>query len=142
VWSIERRAGNLVEIAIRSPVSVEETIPWAAAHDDVIRRIVGPYVCLVDLVDATVFPPDAVEAYVATMKNEPRLRRTGTLLNASPTFGLQIQRMIREANHPERRAFRDPGELYRSLVEVLDERERKRLAEVLGSRGLDLAARN
>jgi hypothetical protein len=136
VWSVERRVGKLVEIRIWSPVSVEETVPWAARHDSVIASALGPYVCLVDLVDATVFPPEIVEAYVKTMRNEPQLLRTATLLNTSPTFGMQIQRMIREANNPNRRAFRDPAALFPWLAEVLDGGERVRLRELLRARGL------
>ncbi|CAN5446191.1 hypothetical protein BH09MYX1_BH09MYX1_04530 [soil metagenome] len=131
VWSIERSVGRLVEIRIWSPVSIEETIAWQRAHDDVIAAIGGPYVCLVDLVDATVFPQEVVDAYVATMKNEPLLIRTATLLNQSPTLGMQIQRMIKEADHPDRRVFRDAGELAEWLDKVLDDRERERLNRVL-----------
>lgn len=131
---IQRRVGRLVEIRIWSPVSVEGAVQFGRDHAAVVDAIRGPYVCLVDLVDATIFPPDVVTAYVATMKHEPRLLRTGTLLNQSPTFGMQIQRMIREANHPDRRAFRAPGELEAWLGEVLGEPERRRLHEVLAER--------
>jgi hypothetical protein len=132
VWSIQRRVGKLVEIKISSPVSLEETVPWSVAHDELIASINGPYVCFVDLVDAKVFPQEVAEGYVRTMKNEARLRRTGTLLNTSPTFGMQIQRMIREAQNPERRAFRDPRELAAWLGEALNEKEAQRLHEILG----------
>ena len=136
MWSIDRRVGKLVEIRIWSPVTLEETVPWGEAHDALVSKIDGPYVCLVDLVDATVFPQDVVEGYVTTMKNEQRLVRTGTILNKSPTFGMQIQRMIREADNPNRRAFRDPNELFAWLSEVLDDRERARLRVLLSPHGL------
>ena len=136
MWSIDRRVGKLVEIRIASPVSLAETQPWAVAHDALISAIAGDYVCFVDLVDATVFPQEVVEGYVRTMRNESRLLRTGTLLNASHTFGMQIQRMIREANNPARRAFRDPRELFEWLGEVLDVSERVRLRELLRGRGM------
>jgi len=123
--------GKLVEIRIWSPVSLAETSSWARDHDAVIDAVRGPYVCFVDLVDATVFPQEVVDAYVTTMRNEPRLRRTGTLLNASPTMSLQIQRMIREANNPERKVFRVPDELEEWLGEVLAPAERMRLDELL-----------
>ena len=117
-------------------MSLEETQPWSVAHDTLVGAIRGEYVCFVDLVAATVFPQDVVEGYVRTMRNEPRLLRTGTLLNASPTFGLQIQRMIREADSPARRAFRQPEELFQWLGEVLEPGERERLRELLVARGL------
>jgi len=132
VWSIDRRVGKLVEIRIWSPVTLEETVPWGEAHDSLVSKIDGPYVCLVDLRDATVFPQDVALGYVKTMKNETNLVRTGTILNKSPTFGMQIQRMIREADNPNRRAFRDPDELFNWLSEVLDAKERVRLREILG----------
>jgi len=136
VHRIENRVGKLVEIRIASPVSVDDALAFGVEHDALIARVSGSYVCLVDLVDATVFPPDVVAAFVATMRNEERLVRTGTLLNPSPTFGMQIHRMIKEANHPARRAFRDAAELYDWVAEVLDASERRRLAQVLEERGL------
>jgi hypothetical protein len=89
----------------------------------------------VDLVDATVFPPEVVDAYVSVMRSEPSLIRTGTLLNPDPVLGLQIQRMIREANNPNRRVFRDPEALAEWLGEVLTVRERIRLAAALRENG-------
>src|SRR5438552_11571932 len=106
MYRIDHEVGRLVEIRIWSPVSLAEAVQWGRDHNAVIDGIPGPYICLVDLVDATIFPPEVVDAYVAVMKSEQRLLRTGTLLNPSPTLGLQIQRMIKAANHPERRAFR------------------------------------
>ncbi len=136
MWAIEHAVGRLVEIRIWSPVSLAETGPWAQRHNAVSDAVVGPYVCLVDLVDATVFPPDVVDGFVSTMRNEPRLLRTATLLNASPTFGMQIQRMIREADNPERRAFRDPAELLAWFSGVLTDAECARVCTLLASRGL------
>jgi hypothetical protein len=134
VYKIENRVGRLVEIRIWSPVSVEEAVRWGRDHDAVVGAVQGPYVCVVDLVDATVFPPDVVQAYVSTMKSEERLLRTGTLLNPSPTFGLQIQRMIREANHPGRRVFRAPEELVAWLGEILTPAETERLRALVVDR--------
>ena len=131
MYSVENHVGKLVEIRIWSPVSIAETVAWGREHDAVIGSVVGPYVCFVDLVDATVFPPDVVDAYVATMRNEPRLERTGTLLPSSPTLGLQIERMIREAGNPRRRAFRELLALGMWLGAALDGEERTRLAELL-----------
>ena len=135
MYRVERHVGRLVEIRIWSPVSIEEAVVWGRDHDAVVASVGGPYVCVVDLVGATVFPPDVVGRYVETMRSEHRLIRTATLLSPSPTLGLQIQRMIREANHPERRAFRDAGELATWLGEVLTADERARLAALLSERG-------
>lgn len=61
----------------------------------------------IDLRRAKVFPPQVVDAYVATMSDEPRLEQTATFLPTSAVLALQIGRMIREAGHPGRRAFED-----------------------------------
>jgi hypothetical protein len=140
MYSIENKVGRLVEIALWSPVTKEEAAPWAELHDRVVASVGGPYFCLVDLARATVFPPDAVEAYVATMKNEPLLIRTGTLLGRSPTQHLQILRMIKEANNTQRKAFRDPNEVLAFLAEIASPAERARLTEVLARYGLGRVA--
>src|SRR5262245_23197014 len=134
MYTIKNHTGRLVEIRIWSPVSLDEAVRWGTDHEDMVSSITGQYVCFVDLIDATVFPQDVVDAYVATMKNEPRLVRTATLLNQSPTLGMQIHRMIREANHPDRKVFRDPEELFPFLAEVLEEPARARLKDLLWDR--------
>jgi hypothetical protein len=131
MYALEHRVGRLVEIRIASPVSLVEAVQWGRDHNALIDSIRGPYVCLVDLACATVFPQKVVDAYVSTMRGEERLIRTGTLLNQSPTLGMQIQRMIKDANHPDRKAFRDPRELFAWLGEVLDDAEKERLHDVL-----------
>ncbi len=131
MWSIENRVGRLVELRIWSPVSLEEVPPWARRHDEVIAALSGPYVCLVDVSRATVFPQDVVDRYVAYMKAEPNLVRTGVLLSASPTQSLQIARMIREAAAPNRKAFRAPDELAAWLSQSLEEKEAARLRQAL-----------
>jgi hypothetical protein len=136
VYAIENRVGRLVEIRIWSPVSAEEAKPWAELHDRVVASVGGPYVCLVDLVDARIFPPDAVDAYVSTMRNEPDLIRTATLLGRSPTQHLQIQRMIREADNPARQAFRVPEHLLEYIRPVLTGPELARITDLLIPRGL------
>ena len=112
MWSIERRVGRLVEIRIGSPVSIEETRPWQLAHDEVIGAVAGPYACFVDLADATV-----------------------------STLRMQIQRIIREADHPDRRAFRDATELAGWLGAILDDAARRRLDELLFERRVTIPPR-
>ncbi|HEU4408062.1 MAG TPA: hypothetical protein VFS43_22560 [Polyangiaceae bacterium] len=136
MYTILNRVGRLIEITIRSPVSLDEAVRWQRDHDAAVAKVAGPYVCFVDVVDATVFPPEVADAYVATMRNEPRLLRTGILLNEDHVLSLQVQRMIREGNAPTRRTFRAARELETWLGEVLTPAERARLDQRLGERGL------
>lgn len=131
MYRVDNPVGSLVEIAIWSPVSIDEAQAWGRDHDMVIDGVEGPYVCFVDLRGARVFPPEVVNAYVSTMRSESRLRRTATLLPDSAVVSLQIGRMIREAGHPQRQAFEDPGQLYAWLGEVLGAPERERLGALL-----------
>lgn len=124
-----------MEIRIWSPVTPDEAIVWAAEHDQILATISGPYVCLVDLFDAKVFPQEAVDAYTAVMKDEPQLRRTGTLLSPSPTSSLQVRRMLREVDNPVRRAFTDVKELLNWLDPVLTPAEKSRLRVCLAENG-------
>jgi uncharacterized protein YerC len=47
--------------------------------------------------------------------------------------------MIREANHPARRAFRECDDAYAFLAEVCTPAERQRLRTLLAARGLRAA---
>jgi hypothetical protein len=131
MYQVTNQVGRLVEIAIWSPVLFEEAERWGREHDRVVDSVGQPYVCFVDLRGAKVFPPETVEAYLSTMKAEQQLLRTATLLPESALVALQINRMIREAGHPERRAFSNADELRRWLGETLDEKERARLEQLL-----------
>jgi hypothetical protein len=135
VYEVVNRVGRLVEIRLWSPVTAAEAVAWARDHDSVVSAVSGPYVCLVDLFDAKVFPEDAVEAYTAVMQAEPRLKRTGTLLSHSPTSALQVRRMLRETDNPVRRAFIEVPPLLEWLDPVLTQLERARLREALAERG-------
>lgn len=127
MYRVVHEVGRLVEIAIWTPVSIAEAQQWGVEHDRVIAGVGQPYVCFVDLRGAKVFPQEVVEAYVSTMRAEQQLVRTATLLPDSPLVALQIGRMIRQAGHPQRRAFELPDELVEWLSEVLEPRERARL---------------
>jgi hypothetical protein len=135
MYEVGNRAGKLVEIRIWSPVTVEEAVAWARDHDRVVAGVGGPYVCLVDLLDARVFPQAAVDAYTSVMKSEPNLLRTGTLLSYSPTSALQVRRMLREIDNPVRRAFSEVPPLLDWLDPVLTVPERARLRVVLATHG-------
>jgi hypothetical protein len=135
MYEVENRVGKLVQIRIWSPVSAEEAAAWAREHDRVVDAVGGPYVCLVDLFDARVFPQAAVDAYTSVMKAEPNLVRTGTLLSYSPTSALQVRRMLREIDNPVRRAFTEVPPLLDWLDPVLTVPERAHLRVSLAGRG-------
>lgn len=119
MYRVACTVGRLVEIAIWSPVSLEEVSAWGTDHDRVVDSVGGPYVCLVDLRGAKVFPPPIVDAYTSAMRSEARLIRTASYLPNDAIVSLQIGRMIREAAHPGRKAFDATEPLLAYLAEVL-----------------------
>jgi hypothetical protein len=137
MYRVKHRVGRLVEIAIWSPVSVDEVEAWGRDHNAVIESVAGEYICFVDLRAASVFPAMVVDAYVGIMKEEPGLLRTATLLPQSAMVSMQIRRMIREAGHPQRQAFEDPKSLMVWFDEDLSALERARMATLLRSRPAD-----
>ena len=123
MYSIESHVGRLIEVRFWSPVGEGEAMGWRRDHDAMLQSVLGNYIVLVDMTDANVFPPDMVEAYVATMRNEPRLLRAALVLSASPTLSLQIQRILRDAFHPHRRTFRDVRDHHHVCVRLFGEHQ-------------------
>ena len=132
MFSSENREGRLVELRVVTPMSAEEMLELRETHLRVTRAIGGYYAVAVDLRQAQVFPPQITDRFIGLMSQlNPRLLRSAILINESAVLGLQAERAIETAGHPDRRAFRDPADLERWLAEVLTERERGRLREFL-----------
>lgn len=128
MFSSENRHGRLVELRVVTPVTVEEVVELQKAHMAVTQAVDGDYVAAVDLRRAHVFPPQIFERFLAMMSQlNPRLLRSAILINGSAVLGLQAERAIESAGHPDRKAFREPQELVRWLGEVLSESETSRL---------------
>src|SRR5579883_873197 len=104
MWSIDHEVGRLIEVRVESPVAFEDVDPFFKR----MRSLIGPMparaIVCVDLRAARLFPPDVAEGFVGVMRGDnPRIERSGFLVSDSALFGLQIERMIREAGSPLRR---------------------------------------
>jgi hypothetical protein len=135
-FTIENVVGRLVECRIRSPID----IPQVAAFAERLREVLpaaaqgGKVVICVDLRAANVFPPEVADGFTAVMRSDnPMVERSGFVAGESALFGLQIERLIRDAQNPARRAFRDLGALVGWLGEVLAPPEKSRLRAFLES---------
>jgi hypothetical protein len=118
-------AGRLVTFRVVSPVDDGNAAKAAAELRRIVQSIEGRVVICTDLTDARVFAPGTTDAFVKAMKaDNPKLERSAILLGGdSPTFLLQLERMVREAASPDRRTFRDQRELAQWLEPILSERE-------------------
>lgn len=139
MYTIESKVGRLIEVRFWAPILSEEPGAWRRDHERMIGAMLNTYVFFVDLGDAPVFPPDMIESFSVTMKNEARLLRMALLLGSSPTLGLQMQRLVRDAQHPHRKIFREPREAEAYLSEILTLSERTRLHELAGDRRNELS---
>lgn len=104
----------------------------AAATHAVVEKVPMGFVAVMDLRRAHVFPQTVAEGFIHILSdNNPKLGRSAVLINPSAVFALQVERAIREADNPMRRAFREPAMLEAWLDEALDRVEQKRLHEFL-----------
>ena len=122
--------GRLVEVRFASPLTLEEVRLFVGEHHAIIKKLARKYVGVVDLLQADVFPVPVAEALIQLLSAvSPQLERTAFLIRDSALFALQVERVIRSSNHPDRRVFREPGALQEWLGEVLDVQEQARLAQ-------------
>lgn len=122
--------GRLVEARFASPLDLDEVKQFVAEHRAIINRLARKYVGVVDLLQANVFPVPVAEGLIQLLSGvAPQLERTAFLIRDSAVFALQVERVIRNSNHPDRRVFRDPEALKEYLGEVLDASEQARLAQ-------------
>ena len=77
--------------------------------------------------------PDIANAWLGGLREmNPKLERSALLLPAgAPAVRLQIERVLREAKHPGRRACSDAAEVKAWLSSCLDSAEQARLTQFL-----------
>jgi hypothetical protein len=133
--SIDIKVGRLIEVRSVQPYTIEEIAVFGRRLAQIMQdrqgaaRVVG---CL-DLRGASVVPAEHTELYTAMFRRDnPQVERTGVLLPAGQaTLTLQIERIVREANNPRRKTFRDIPPLCAYLDEVLSPEEKARMRAFL-----------
>jgi hypothetical protein len=125
--------GRLVTFRIVAPVSDEN---GAQASLDLRGHIVAnpaPVVVVSDLCSARTFAPETTQRFLALMKSDnPKIFRSALLLDAdAATLAMQINRMLKEAGNPARRAFFAAHELVQWLEPDLSVEERVALRAFL-----------
>lgn len=132
MYSVEKHAGRLIEVKLASPLTAEDVQQFIQKHLVLMQQIPGKYVGVVNLLDAHVFPP-AVAQMLSQMLSgaSSHVERTALLIGESAVFSLQVERVIRDAQNPNRRAFRNPRELITWLSEVLLPAEQRQLEKFM-----------
>lgn len=130
MYKAQNVVGRLVEARFASPLTVDEVKLFVGEHQAIIKRLARKYVGVVDLLQADVFPVPVAESLIHLLSVvSPQLERTAFLIKDSALFALQVERVIRNSTHTQRRAFRDPESLKEWLGEVLDPVEQSRLTQ-------------
>jgi hypothetical protein len=129
---VRNDVGRLVEALFVPPFTEEETTLFVGDVRRMIARAPRPVVVFSDMREVAILAPEIAEKIIALMRTDnPKLERHGVLLGGGALLGLQIERMMREAGNPGRRAFRDLDALKKWLSERLDPAEIGRLAALL-----------
>ena len=131
--------GRLLEINVqagyRSVADVDEMAARIKAQYDLVPEPTR-LVTAADWRSCRVLTQNVSERAIAMLIGmNPRVER-GAILHepTQATSVLQVARIVREANLPNRRVFTDPLELESWLGEVLNDAERQRLATLLHKR--------
>jgi hypothetical protein len=110
---------------IESCDTVDEAKQIAVAVRDGLvsagQRVIGT----ADFRRAKLFTPPVTEIFVGILKSDnPLIERSGHVLGSGATLALQLERIVREAQNPLRRTFRNAGEAEQWLGEVLTSSQR------------------
>jgi hypothetical protein len=133
-FHVARVVGRLVEVRYYQLTSVETVTAVAVACGKAAREIGTEPLCCVDFRPLRVLSPEIASALSNAMRNSNAMvARTAALINEHVTFGMQMERVIREANNPARRVFRDVEGLLAWLGELATPRELDRAREFFRS---------
>jgi hypothetical protein len=128
MYTIENRVGRLVELRVEAPVTDEELQEFHEKLARVCKPIPGQIAICTDLVGATVFTQPVTLRWMSIIKEEsPLVDRNAVLVGKGAVFSMQIERIIRQAGQPNRKAFLVPSDLTNWLGEILSVREKARL---------------
>jgi hypothetical protein len=130
-YSAECIVGRLVEARLFVLQTVDEVSAFQGAMRDAFRRAGPKSVICADWRAANLLAPDVADALIALLKvGNAFFERSAILLGTEQAlFGMQVERVVREAASPARRTFRDALTMRRWLAEVLNADEVRRMNE-------------
>lgn len=131
--SAENNIGCLLEIRFMSPFALGEVDVFVGQVRTIVKSAANPLVAISDLRQSTVLQPEAATKLIGLLKSDnPRIARNAAITSPGDnTISMQIARIFREANNPNRRLFTDVNEASTWLCEVLDSEEQLRLLSFL-----------
>jgi hypothetical protein len=132
MFTVENHVGRLIEVRIRWPVSAQEIDDSGVQMATILKSLASNQgVIAGDYSQARVLSMDLANRLIDVFRRfAPRIERSGLLIAADSAGGLlQMERVIRKAENPGRKAFRDLSELEAWLHDALGPKERARMRE-------------
>ena len=132
--SVHNPVGRLFEVRVVPPVSMDEATAFMQQIVELTMKQPGKVVACTDLRAGTrTIDPSSIDFIAGILRSEnPRLERNALIVSAaSPTFMLQMERMVKTAANDRRRIFKTRGDAESWLAEVLTGAERARLRTFL-----------
>jgi hypothetical protein len=133
-FSVQNVAGRLVEVRVSTPMRPADVEALQSTLLRAVEERRSAVVCL-DLRGAGVLNPVSLTQVAHRIRAaNPYVERAALLLDSNKAVvSMQMERLVREAALPTRRAFRSAAELAAWLDEILTPRERIRLTAFLHS---------
>lgn len=120
MFSVENHVGRVIEYRMWGHVRVEQIDTFLERFRLVVSDNPGRKVLCADARFLSVMAPDVSARLLGQMKSDnPLLERSAILIGNGPTFDMQMERLVREANSPNRKTFRKHVELVEWLTPVL-----------------------
>jgi hypothetical protein len=130
--TVANHVGRLLEVTLASPLTLPEVDQFVRENIAAMQGIPGKFVGVADLRGAHVFAVEVTDRLIQLLSgNAARVERSAMLIGESALFALQVERVLRSSNQPNRRAFRDAAEMTAWLNEVLTAPEQARLQQFL-----------
>ena len=120
MFHVDTPQGCLVVARWSGMREVQEAMSFRSAVQAAAARVKPAVICA-DWRVASVVSPEVSEVVAGMLRATNLLiKRSGILLSSeSATFSLQTERLVREANNPQRRTFRQANDLLLWIGEVL-----------------------
>lgn len=133
VFYADCRVGRLIEARLFSLHSLVDAAHFQDQMRAAFRRAGSGALICADWRPANVMPPDVSERIAATLRDSRALiARSAILISRErATFNLQVERVVREAQNPARRTFREMTPMLDWLGELLTPEEAKRAVAFL-----------
>jgi hypothetical protein len=124
--TVENPVGRLCVARFVEPFDVAQVDKLASEIREILARLTRSAIFCSDIRRAKIFPPDVAERITKLLKTDnPRVERSAVVIGDSSVFGMQLERMFREAGNPGRRVFRSVDAITTWLDEVLTPLERE-----------------